>query len=70
MVKDRATLEPAASEARALVNRMKEEGVLLSTDGPLHNVVKIKPPLVFSADDAETFLDRLAHVLSEDRFQT
>jgi 4-aminobutyrate aminotransferase-like enzyme len=43
MVKDPETLEPAAAEASALVNRMKEEGVLLSTDGPLHNVIKIKP---------------------------
>ncbi len=57
MVKSRETLEPAAREARALVNRMKEEGVLLSTDGPLHNVIKIKPPLVFSAADADLFPD-------------
>jgi 4-aminobutyrate aminotransferase-like enzyme len=70
MVKDHATLEPAAFEASALVNRMKQEGVLLSTDGPLRNVVKIKPPLVFSSADAEFFLDRLARVLSEDRFRT
>ena len=34
--------------ATDLVNRMKHRGVLLSTDGPLHNVIKIKPPLVFS----------------------
>ncbi len=69
MVRSRETLEPAAREARALVNRMKEEGVLLSTDGPLHNVIKIKPPLVFSAADADFFLTRLARVLSEDLFQ-
>ena len=68
MVKDLETLEPAASEANALVNRMKEEGVLLSTDGPLHNVIKIKPPLVFSVADAELFLARLERVLEEDRF--
>ncbi|HJS75136.1 MAG TPA: aminotransferase class III-fold pyridoxal phosphate-dependent enzyme, partial [Vicinamibacteria bacterium] len=69
MVKDRGTLEPAAAEARALVNRMKEEGVLLSTDGPLHNVIKIKPPLVFSAADADFFMTRLSRVLSEDAFR-
>ena len=69
MVKDPATLEPAASEARALLNRMKEEGVLLSTDGPLQNVIKIKPPLVFSGADADFFLTRLERVLEEDRFQ-
>jgi len=32
---------------------MVQRGVLLSTDGPLHNVIKIKPPLVFSAGDGE-----------------
>jgi 4-aminobutyrate aminotransferase-like enzyme/Ser/Thr protein kinase RdoA (MazF antagonist) len=69
MVKDQGTLEPAASEARALVNRLKEEGALLSTDGPLHNVVKIKPPLVLSPADADLFLTRLTRVLTEDRFQ-
>jgi 4-aminobutyrate aminotransferase-like enzyme len=48
---------------------MKQEGVLLSTDGPLHNVIKIKPPLVFSAANADFFLTRLERVLQEDRFQ-
>jgi 4-aminobutyrate aminotransferase-like enzyme len=40
---------------------MRERGILLSTDGPDHNVLKIKPPLVFTVDDA----DRLAEVLDE-----
>jgi 4-aminobutyrate aminotransferase-like enzyme/Ser/Thr protein kinase RdoA (MazF antagonist) len=69
MVTNPDTLEPAAREASALVNRMKQEGVLLSTDGPLHNVIKIKPPLVFSPGNADSFLTRLERVLSEDRFQ-
>jgi 4-aminobutyrate aminotransferase-like enzyme len=69
MVKDPETLAPAAAEATALVNRMKDEGVLLATDGPLHNVIKIKPPLVFSRADADFFLTRLDRVLHEDRFQ-
>jgi 4-aminobutyrate aminotransferase-like enzyme/Ser/Thr protein kinase RdoA (MazF antagonist) len=69
LVRDRETLEPATAEARALVNRMKEEGVLLSTDGPLANVIKIKPPLVFSRGDADRFLSRLDFVLGEDRFR-
>lgn len=53
MVRDRETLEPADREASALVNRMKERGVLLSTDGPFHNVIKIKPPMVFTTGDAD-----------------
>jgi 4-aminobutyrate aminotransferase-like enzyme/Ser/Thr protein kinase RdoA (MazF antagonist) len=53
LVRDRATLEPAAGEAAELVNRMAKRGILLSTDGPLHNVIKIKPPMVLTADDVD-----------------
>jgi 4-aminobutyrate aminotransferase-like enzyme/Ser/Thr protein kinase RdoA (MazF antagonist) len=63
LVRDRATLEPAAADASALVDRMKDEGVLLSTDGPLHNVIKIKPPIVFSRADATLLLERLDAML-------
>jgi 4-aminobutyrate aminotransferase-like enzyme/Ser/Thr protein kinase RdoA (MazF antagonist) len=55
--------EPAAEEASNLVNDMKDRGVLLSTDGPFHNVIKIKPPLIFSLRDADLLLDRLRQVL-------
>ena len=64
LVRDRATREPAAVEASDLVDRMKDLGVLLSTDGPLHNVIKIKPPLVFSRPDADLLLARLEMALS------
>ena len=63
MVRDTETLEPAAEEAAALINGMKEAGVLLATDGPLHNVIKIKPPLIFSRADADVLLDRLDSML-------
>ena len=53
LVRDRQTLEPADREAAALIEQMKERGILLSTDGPFHNVIKIKPPLVFSRRDAD-----------------
>jgi 4-aminobutyrate aminotransferase-like enzyme/Ser/Thr protein kinase RdoA (MazF antagonist) len=55
-VRDRDTREPAAEEASAVVEALKERGILLSTDGPFHNVIKIKPPLVFSRADAELVL--------------
>jgi 4-aminobutyrate aminotransferase-like enzyme len=51
--------------ATELVNRMKDRGVLLSTDGPRHNVIKIKPPMVFSREDADRLLERLAAVRAE-----
>jgi 4-aminobutyrate aminotransferase-like enzyme/Ser/Thr protein kinase RdoA (MazF antagonist) len=66
MVRDRKTLEPAAEEASYVVNRMRECGILLSTDGPFHNVIKIKPPLPFSREDGELVVATLDRVLSED----
>jgi 4-aminobutyrate aminotransferase-like enzyme len=46
---------------------MKELGVLLSTDGPLHNVIKIKPPLVFGREDADCLVEKLEVALREIR---
>ena len=63
LVRDRATREPAAAEASQLVDRMKDLGVLLSTDGPLHNVIKIKPPLVFDRSDADVLLAGMENAL-------
>ena len=63
LVRNRETKEPAAAEAGELVNRMKDRGVLLSTDGPFHNVIKIKPPLIFSREDADFLLRNLDAVL-------
>lgn len=65
MVLDRATLEPAPAHASYVANRMRELGVLLSTDGPLHNVLKIKPPLVFTEEDADFLITTLDKVLGE-----
>ena len=63
-VRDRETLEPADSEAAQLVERMKERGILWSADGPFHNVIKIKPPMVFSRADADFLLSSVDSVLS------
>ncbi len=65
MVKDRQTKEPAVNEINALVEKMKERGFLLSTDGPLYNVLKIKPPLVFSKQNAADMVRHLDEALTE-----
>ena len=62
-VRDRTTLEPADREASAIVEHMKDRGILLSTDGPLHNVIKIKPPLVFDTKNADSVVSHLDEVL-------
>jgi 4-aminobutyrate aminotransferase-like enzyme/Ser/Thr protein kinase RdoA (MazF antagonist) len=64
LVKDRGTQEPAAEEASAVANGMRDRGVLLGTDGPFHNVLKIRPPMPFTDEDAAHLTDALAGVLS------
>ncbi|MCQ4165505.1 aminotransferase class III-fold pyridoxal phosphate-dependent enzyme [Tahibacter harae] len=64
IVTDRASRAPDRTLARAIVEQMKDRQVLLSTDGPDDNVLKIKPPLVFSRDNAAEFLHKLAEVLA------
>ncbi|MGB1374735.1 MAG: aminotransferase class III-fold pyridoxal phosphate-dependent enzyme, partial [Rhodothermales bacterium] len=66
LVRNRTTLKPAAEEASYIANRMREEGILISTDGPLHNVLKIKPPMVFGAEDADRLVTTLGRILTED----
>ncbi len=51
------------------VERARARGTLLSADGPDRNVIKIKPPMVFSMEDAEELLGTLEAVLEEDAFQ-
>jgi 4-aminobutyrate aminotransferase-like enzyme len=65
LVRDRETLEPAASEASDIINRLREAGILIGTDGPFHNVLKIRPPMPFTIDDADAVASALGRVLSE-----
>ena len=65
LVLDPKTKEPAPMHASYLVERMKSRKILLSTEGPGHNVIKFKPPMVFSRNDARRLLIELENVLSE-----
>ncbi|HEX3758340.1 MAG TPA: aminotransferase class III-fold pyridoxal phosphate-dependent enzyme [Kofleriaceae bacterium] len=65
LVDDRATRAPAAAAASYVANRMRDEGILLGTDGPLHNVIKIRPPMPFDAADADRLVETLDRVLHE-----
>jgi 4-aminobutyrate aminotransferase-like enzyme len=64
LVKDRITKEPAAQEIKLIVELMKDRGFLIGTDGPYNNVLKIKPPLIFSKYNAKEFIRNLDEVLS------
>jgi 4-aminobutyrate aminotransferase-like enzyme len=63
LVRNRETLEPAGAEAEFVANGMRERGILLGTDGPHHNVVKIRPPMPFSEADADLLVETLGEVL-------
>lgn len=66
LVKDRMTKAPATSQASYFANRMRDKGILMSTDGPHENVLKIKPPIIFSKTDADFLLENIESVLKED----
>ena len=64
LVRDRSTLEPATEEAGRIANHMREHGVLISTDGPFDNVLKIKPPMAFGLAEADILADALENALA------
>ena len=66
LVQDCSTREPAPAQAAYIVNRLRERGILTGTDGPHHNVIKLRPPLIFSERDAALFLATLGSILEED----
>lgn len=63
--------QPAGAEVADVIEFAKRRGVLLSSDGPDHNVFKIKPPMVVQRQDMDVFLevfdDALAHIEQGDR---
>ncbi len=56
LIRDKQTLEPADNELAEVIEFARDCGFLLGVDGPLNNVMKIKPPLVFSETNAQELL--------------
>ena len=63
LIKEKSKLIPAHAEAEKVVNEMMRKRILLSTDGPDHNVIKIKPPMIFSIENADELVLNLSEVL-------
>jgi 4-aminobutyrate aminotransferase-like enzyme len=59
LIKDDA---PATKDAHRIVNAMRDHGILIGTDGPAHNVLKIRPPMPFSTTDADHLLTTLRKI--------
>ncbi|MDX2034445.1 MAG: aminotransferase class III-fold pyridoxal phosphate-dependent enzyme [Blastocatellia bacterium] len=66
LVRNRETREPGEAEASYMVNRLRERGILAGTDGPHHNVIKLRPPLVFTESDALFLTGTMRRILEED----
>jgi 4-aminobutyrate aminotransferase-like enzyme len=64
MVRDRTTQEPAPAETKRIVNGMRERGVLISRIGIHDNILKIRPPMPFSSENADLLLKTLDDVLT------
>ncbi|HEX4146071.1 MAG TPA: aspartate aminotransferase family protein [Pirellulales bacterium] len=64
LVKDRASKEPASTEAADVLERCKERGLLLGKGGLAGNVLRIKPPMCLTKDDADFLVDCLDEALS------
>ena len=69
LVLDPVTRAPARRQAEYVVNRLRECGILTGTDGPHHNVIKLRPPLIITESDADIFTDALTNILAEDSAQ-
>jgi 4-aminobutyrate aminotransferase-like enzyme len=64
LVSDRDAKTPATAQTKRLVNQMRERGVLISRIGIHDNILKIRPPMTFSKQNADLLVDTLDQVLA------
>ncbi|XP_055009141.1 5-phosphohydroxy-L-lysine phospho-lyase isoform X1 [Boleophthalmus pectinirostris] len=64
LVTDRALKIPATNTAAYVVKRLKEDHIVVSTDGPWDNVLKFKPPMCFSMDNAKHVTQCIDRILT------
>uniref|UniRef100_A0A3Q0T129 Ethanolamine-phosphate phospho-lyase n=1 Tax=Amphilophus citrinellus TaxID=61819 RepID=A0A3Q0T129_AMPCI len=64
LVRDRLKLTPATAEAQEVIYRLKEQYILLSADGPHRNVLKFKPPMCFTTEDADLVVEKIDIILT------
>jgi 4-aminobutyrate aminotransferase-like enzyme len=65
LVTDRRSKEPATERAGRVVERCRELGVLMGTDGPNDNVIKLRPALIFSRANADYLMQVLEQAFVE-----
>jgi 4-aminobutyrate aminotransferase-like enzyme/Ser/Thr protein kinase RdoA (MazF antagonist) len=65
IVRDHTTRAPAVEEADRIMNLLREDGFLLGRTGAFDNVIKVRPPLVFTPDNARMLLEGLDRALAK-----
>lgn len=65
LIEDQDTLRPATRLADHVLNRMREERILMGTEGPFDNILKIRPPLTIDAENIRHIVDTLDKVLAD-----
>ena len=65
LVTDRDSKAPATALAGYVSNRLRDRRILIGTDGPDDNVLKIRPPLTIGAADCDLLLAALGDILVE-----
>jgi alanine-glyoxylate transaminase / (R)-3-amino-2-methylpropionate-pyruvate transaminase len=63
LVRDRVTKEPASTETAEVLELCKTRGLLVGKGGINGNVLRIKPPMCLTVDDADFLVDCLEEVL-------
>eukprot|EP00658_Telonema_sp_P-2_P063456 TRINITY_DN5218_c0_g1_i3.p1 TRINITY_DN5218_c0_g1~~TRINITY_DN5218_c0_g1_i3.p1 ORF type:complete len:241 (+),score=68.56 TRINITY_DN5218_c0_g1_i3:208-930(+) len=64
LVRDRTTLEPAREETAVVMEKLRPMGILIGKGGAFNNVVRVKPPLCFTKEDADCLCNCLDSVLT------
>ncbi len=63
LVRDRQTKEPASAETAELLEMAKDRGLLIGKGGLAGNVLRIKPPMCLTVDDADFLVACLDEIL-------
>jgi 4-aminobutyrate aminotransferase-like enzyme len=64
-VKDPETLEPNTELAQYIKNKLRENFILVSTDGPYDSVIKMKPTMCFNNQNAEKVVSEMTKFLKK-----
>ena len=68
LVRDRETREPAAKETKLIIGLIRDEGILVGGEGQFSNILKIRPPVVFTREHADIAVGAIDRALT--RFAT